>query len=677
MADDIALQIPLTADPNPIKQAMNEVKQSVSGAMEGIRNTMSSIRDGLGAAGVMAAGFLKSAVEEAADAQQNIADLEQTIKSTNQAAGLTAENIEDMASELQNATTFEGDDILKGQNMLLTFTNIQKDVFKDASMAMLDLSQKMKTGPEQTAIQLGKALNDPIRGVTALTRVGVTFTEEQKNQIKAMVEAGNVAGAQRVILNELNKEFGGQAQAAAKTYSGQMKQISNNIKDFKESIGNQLLPYIQKASEFIKEMTSRLSNLSPETVKIIAIVTSLTAVLGSLIGGVGLVQRIMSVLGPVISGIGTVIGGLTLPIIAVVASIALLTAAYIKNWGGIRDKTMEVINYIKPIIINGFNMVVEWFKQHWPEIKATFETVLNVIETIFNTVLMPVLQFIIEEFGVVIDWVKENWPLIQLTIQTVVNSIRENIQAALNFITAFWKEHGETIMAVVKSTWDIIKTVIDTVIHVILDILKLVMQIITGDWKGAWNTLCDIVKTIFTGVIKIISDILDNIKNIFIDMAKSAWNWGANLINGFIDGIKSKAKEVKDAIVGIVGTIKDNIGFNSPSKEGEGRYIVKWGANMISGFMDGIRSKLPEMQKLMSSTIKLPNINTSISGSSSSSSSNTIKDVEVTHKHTGEIKVKGVNNEEQTVASKEVIATELATDQNRFQFNPETWRLMK
>src|SRR5262245_66611796 len=65
-----------------------------------------------------------------------------------------------------------------------------------------------------SAIQLGKALNDPIKGVTALQRVGVSFTKSQKNQIKALVESGNTLGAQKVILRELGKEFGGAAKAA-------------------------------------------------------------------------------------------------------------------------------------------------------------------------------------------------------------------------------------------------------------------------------------------------------------------------------------------------------------------------------------------------------------------------------------------------------------------------------
>jgi hypothetical protein len=75
--------------------------------------------------------------------------------------------------------------------------------------------RRLGTDLKGSAVQLGKALNDPIAGVGALSRVGVTFTETQKDMIKTMVEAGNVAGAQTLILDELGKEFGGSAKALA------------------------------------------------------------------------------------------------------------------------------------------------------------------------------------------------------------------------------------------------------------------------------------------------------------------------------------------------------------------------------------------------------------------------------------------------------------------------------
>ena len=112
-------------------------------------------------------------------------------------------------------TTYSDDAVQAGQNMLLTFTNIGKETFPEATKTLLDMATAMNGGATASAeqlssqaIQLGKALNDPVQGLSALSRVGVTFTEEQKNVIKTMAETGNVAGAQKLIIAELNREFG-------------------------------------------------------------------------------------------------------------------------------------------------------------------------------------------------------------------------------------------------------------------------------------------------------------------------------------------------------------------------------------------------------------------------------------------------------------------------------------
>src|SRR5260221_6088269 len=115
-----------------------------------------------------------------------------------------------------NLTGIDDDVIRSGENMLLTFTNIKGKAFDQASTAALDMATAMNNGAKpsaeqlsKTAIMLGKALNDPITGMGALHKVGVTLDDQQKKQIKTMMAAGDTAGAQGVILKELAKEFGG------------------------------------------------------------------------------------------------------------------------------------------------------------------------------------------------------------------------------------------------------------------------------------------------------------------------------------------------------------------------------------------------------------------------------------------------------------------------------------
>jgi hypothetical protein len=173
------------------------------------------------------------------------AQLNNVIRSTGGAAGVSAEMANSLATSLQNVTLFEDDAIVAGENLLLTFTNIGKDVFPAATQSMLDMSQALGQDMKSSAIQLGKALNDPIKGVTALSRVGVSFTEEQKKLIERMVESGDVMGAQKLILAELNREFGGSAKAAAAA-AGPMAMLNHRIAALKDNIGAKLIPVLDK-----------------------------------------------------------------------------------------------------------------------------------------------------------------------------------------------------------------------------------------------------------------------------------------------------------------------------------------------------------------------------------------------------------------------------------------------
>jgi hypothetical protein len=187
---------------------------------------------------------LAFAVKEAMEAETIMAQLDAVIASTGGAAGLSAQQISDMATKLSTMTRYEDDAIMVGQNLLLTFTNIGKDIFPLATEAMLDMSTAMGQDLSTTAIQLGKALNAPLTGMTALQRVGVTFTEEQKTLIKTLVDTGDVMGAQKIILAELTKEFGGSAVAAGQTLAGQMDILRNSLSNVAEEAGTALIPVL-------------------------------------------------------------------------------------------------------------------------------------------------------------------------------------------------------------------------------------------------------------------------------------------------------------------------------------------------------------------------------------------------------------------------------------------------
>lgn len=257
------------------------------GSLGGLSSLMSPLNIGIGTvvagATALAVGLWKS-VEAAAESEVIQTQLEAVLTSTGGAAGLTADEVNTLTSELETLNAIDGEVILSGENMLLTFTQIGEEVFPRVTQTALDMTSAMNGGVvtqealKGTAIQLGKAINDPTVGMSALTKVGVTFTDQQKEQIKTMQESGDLMGAQTVILDELAKEFGGSAQANALTFTGRMEALNIVIGNFTEDVGgifidqlteaaDDALPAITEAGEDLIPIIEDLAEDLPELVE--------------------------------------------------------------------------------------------------------------------------------------------------------------------------------------------------------------------------------------------------------------------------------------------------------------------------------------------------------------------------------------------------------------------------
>jgi hypothetical protein len=255
----MAIRIPILTsfDPKGLRQANAQFAK--------LQTSMGSLGRNFAAAGVVIAGafaLIGRSVADAAESQKVFAQTEAVLKSMGTTANGTAKDISNMASALQTSTAYSDEAILAGTNLLLTFKNIQNqagagnDIFNQTATLMLDVARAMGTSASGEAIRLGKALNDPVKGISALTRVGIQFTDQQKAQIKALAQSGDLMGAQKIILAELQQQFGGSAAAYAQTFTGQVESLNNQLNDLSEEIGFMVMPAIQG-------MVTEFKNLIP------------------------------------------------------------------------------------------------------------------------------------------------------------------------------------------------------------------------------------------------------------------------------------------------------------------------------------------------------------------------------------------------------------------------------
>jgi hypothetical protein len=245
------------------------------------------------------------------------------------------QRVSEYAESLERSLAIDADVIKATQTKLATFKNLTASVgeaggaFDRATVAALDLAAAGFGSAETNAVQLGKALQDPVKGITALGRAGVTFTEQEREKIKALVESGNLLAAQNIVLGAIEQQVGGTAQAGASAF----ERMRLSLMQIADAIGMAVLPMIQQLSDYISNtlvptvvpqidaLVAKFTNLDPGIKKAALAAIGFAAALGPVLMIVG---KVISVIGGVIA----VINPLTLKIAAVVAAVAIVVGAF-------------------------------------------------------------------------------------------------------------------------------------------------------------------------------------------------------------------------------------------------------------------------------------------------------------------------------------------------------------
>ncbi len=192
---------------------------------------------------------------EAASAQ-----LEAGLRSTGNAANTTVTGMTGYADALERTTGVEAELVMEGQGLLATFTNVRNeaglgnDVFNRATQAAVDLSYKGFGSVTDASKMLGKALNDPVAGLTAMARAGVTFSEDQQRLIRSLVDTGDVLGAQKLILDEVERQVGGAAEAYGETLPGKIDRANAAIGAITENLLASAAPALETVSEHVLDL---------------------------------------------------------------------------------------------------------------------------------------------------------------------------------------------------------------------------------------------------------------------------------------------------------------------------------------------------------------------------------------------------------------------------------------
>jgi hypothetical protein len=474
------------------------------------------------AAGAVAVGagigaMIKTGWDEMSDASAINAQLEAGIKSTGNAAGVTVKEMNDLASSIQSYSGQTDDSIGRTQSLLLTFTKIKNvgvdKIFDRATIAAADMAAKMGTDASASAIQLGKALNDPIGGIASLTRVGIQFTDAQKKSIKAMVEAGDVMGAQKVILDELETQFGGAAKAAGESLPGMLERLKRSFEDVAQSAMERFMPSIMAALGWALDHMPQIQS----------VVEGVFEGIGDAFSWIS--DNVWPVLKQVFEDIKTAVGG------GEGEGLGGALSGLVGIMAGVRD----IFTAAWPLILDAVKMFVEWLgsdagKALIESLLTAIGTVMGIVRDIF-TAAWPIIKSVIETFitwlssdsgkalieslltaistvmGIVRDVFTAAWPIIESAVQMFINFFNSDAGQAL---IKTLLDGISTAMGIVRdvftAAWPIIEGAVQgfiswfnsaegqAIIKTLIDAVGAAMAAVRTIWEEAWPALSAALK---------------------------------------------------------------------------------------------------------------------------------------------------------------------------------------
>jgi phage-related protein len=493
--------------------------------------------------------FFVSAVSEARESQKVSALTANVIKSTGGAAHVSAKQVGELATAISNKTGIDDEAVQSASNLLLTFTNVRNevgkgnDVFDQATQAAADLGATMGKDPKSAAIQLGKALNDPTKGITALTRSGVSFTDQQKKQIAQMQKSGDLMGAQKVILKEVNREFGG--AAAASSTAGEKAAVAWG--NLKEQIGTVLLPILDKVEGVVA------NKVIPAISDFIAGMQSGKGPGGDLADALRQVWEVAELVWPVLKTVGKFLAD-NVPLILAVAAAYLAWQVALIAYNTVQAIQLALLMIATPgTFLNAAATAIA------ATATAVWAAAMWLLTTPLGLVVLGILALIVVVI-LVIKYHKQ----IGAFIGKVWGKIKDAIGAAVSWVVNFVKSHWKLLVSIIGgplaaiviliiSKWGKIKGFIRGALQAIGKIVREGWAHVVGWVTNAGENLVNAVKSIpgrlralgglFASAGRwIITAFVNGLKNaggIISGIAGNVWNALQGLLNGAIDHINS------------------------------------------------------------------------------------------------------------------------------------------
>lgn len=557
----------------------------------GLATAMSSVGINAEAGGTAMSTTMKKINSAVVGSSEKIKDFEQNISG---ATGITVDSFclamnaggkaaENMAEKLGITPKYAKElskDLGDSINSLYDFSEV-------AGMSATEFSEKWRTKPTEaleafiSGLQKVVESGGDVNGV--LSNLGITGIRET-DTLNRLAGAGDMLNQAFDMANESfskNTALSDEAAQRYATFASQVRTLWNTIKEVGVVIGDMLIPYVQKAVDFIGKLVTSFLDMDPSAQKAIVVIVAIAAAIGPLLvtlskipktveniqGGFGLLKKSLGLLGggfTKLGGFAKAAFGIIMahPFVAIAAAAAVAIGLIIANWDKIGPIVAQVWEGIKTkaaetwtAITEGVSAFIEGFKAAW-----------EAIPEFFSNLWTGITEGITTAFDGVKEAIVTVWDGIKTAVGEKVSGIKDGIIQALEPISGNIENIWNGIKTATQAAWDIVK-------NVVIGAGLIILQTITGDFKGAvdsakqiWENLKQATQTIWTAIKDIIKNAIEAASTIISTVTAkikeaitTAWNNVKETTTSVWNSIKEAIKQAWDNIKESVKTSIENV----------------------------------------------------------------------------------------------------------------------
>ena len=510
----------------------------LAGAFGRLRGAATSMVGVLGAAGLGA--ILKGSVDTFAKFQSETKLLENGLKNLGARSG-ELERLQKVASDLGEATLFNEEDFRKGFGLLTSFGNIGTSNYERVAKAAADVAQTSGTDVSSAFMQLAKALNDPAKGLSALGRSGIQFSEDQKAVIEQLAETGNTAQAQNLILQELEKQYSGNSVAAAQGLAGALDTLGEKFYDLQVALGDNITQVLQPLIQGLTSLVGFISGLPEPVQTFIVALGGLTIALTGLGGVLAIGAPIFSALaalGPILAGIPALIAGWAGAIGPLVAGLGTLAKILIGVFSG-------PVGWVALAVAAG--VAIYAFRD---QIGQAFQAIGGMLQAGAAGFKSMFIDPVVAGFTAVVEFVNTSFVL---PLQTAIDGLVQNISNTFQSITGAISTAFQSVVEFVNT--NVVQPISDAfsgLVQGLSDTFRPATEAITTAFESVVEFVnTNVVQPIsdaFSGLVQGLSDTFRSVTEAITAPFESAFQTVRGIVNNILNGIGNAIRGVVQAI---------------------------------------------------------------------------------------------------------------------------------